>query len=68
MEINITQTVSTVFGNFTEEALGSGILIDNQGHILTNNHVVDGTTTVQVTITNGNTVNGKVLGTDPVDD
>ena len=57
-----------MFGNSTEEGLGSGFLIDNQGHILTNNHVVDGATTVQVTLTNGNTVNGKVLGTDPVDD
>ena len=35
---------------------------------MTNNHVVDGATSVQVTLTNGNTVNGKVLGTDPVDD
>ena len=68
MEINITQTVNTVFGNSTQEALGSGFLVDNQGDILTNNHVVDGATTVQVTLTNGNTVNGKVLGTDPVDD
>jgi len=68
VEINITQTVNTVFGNSTQEALGSGFLVDNQGDILTNNHVVDGATTVQVTLTNGNTVNGKVLGTDPVDD
>ena len=68
VEINITQAVNTVFGNSTQEALGSGFLVDNQGDILTNNHVVDGATTVQVTLTNGNTVNGKVLGTDPVDD
>ena len=68
VEINVTQTVNSVFGNSTEEGLGSGFLIDNQGHILTNNHVVDGATTVQVTLSNGNTVNGKVLGTDPVDD
>jgi S1-C subfamily serine protease len=68
VEINVTQTVNSMFGNSTEEGLGSGFLIDNQGHILTNNHVVDGATTVQVTLSNGNTVNGKVLGTDPVDD
>jgi S1-C subfamily serine protease len=68
VEINITQTVNTIFGNSTQAALGSGFLVDNQGDILTNNHVVDGTTTVQVTLTNGNTIDGKVLGTDPVDD
>ena len=68
VEINITQAVNTVFGNSTQEALGSGFLVDNQGDILTNNHVIDGATTVQVTLTNGNTLNGKVLGTDPVDD
>jgi len=68
VEINTTQTVNTTFGNSTQESLGSGFLVDNQGDILTNNHVVDGATTVQVTLTNGNTVDGKVLGTDPVDD
>ena len=68
VEINVTQTVNTVFGKSTQEGLGSGFLIDNQGDILTNNHVVDGATTVQVVLTNGNSVNGKVLGTDPVDD
>ena len=35
---------------------------------MTNDHVVDSATSVQVTLTNGNTVDGKVLGTDPVDD
>jgi len=68
VEINITQTVNTVFGNSTQAALGSGFLIDTKGNILTNNHVIDGATTVQVTLSNGNTVDGKVLGTDPVDD
>ena len=68
VEINVTQTVNTVFGNSTQAALGSGFLIDNLGDILTNNHVVDGTATVQVTLANGNTIDGKVLGTDPVDD
>ena len=50
VEINVTQTVNTVFGNSTQAALGSGFLIDNLGDILTNNHVVDGTATVQVTV------------------
>jgi S1-C subfamily serine protease len=68
VQINVTSTVNTAFGRSTQEALGSGFLIDTQGHILTNNHVVEGATSVQVTLTNGNSVTGKVLGTDPVDD
>jgi S1-C subfamily serine protease len=68
VEINVTQTVNTGFGSSTQAALGSGFLIDTQGHILTNNHVVEGATSVQVALTNGNSVTGKVLGTDPVDD
>ncbi len=68
VEIDVTQTVNTIYGKSTQQGLGSGFLIDDQGHILTNNHVVDGATTVQVALSNGNTVDGKVLGTDPVDD
>jgi S1-C subfamily serine protease len=68
VEIDVTQTVDSVFGKSTQEGLGSGFLVDNQGDILTNNHVVDGATSVQVVLTNGNSVSGKVLGTDPVDD
>ena len=68
VEIDVTQTVNSVFGKSTQEGLGSGFLIDTQGDILTNNHVVEGATTVQVVLANGNSVDGKVLGTDPVDD
>ena len=68
VEIDVTQTVNSVFGKSTQEGLGSGFLIDTQGDILTNNHVVDGATSVQVVLTNGNSVSGKVLGTDPIDD
>jgi S1-C subfamily serine protease len=68
VEINITQTVNSIYGKSTQEGIGSGFLIDNQGHILTNNHVVDGATTVQVTLKNGSTLDAKVLGTDPTDD
>ena len=68
VEINVTSTVSTYFGKSTQTGLGSGFLVDNQGDILTNYHVVEGATSIQVTLTNGNTIDGKVLGTDPVDD
>jgi S1-C subfamily serine protease len=68
VEIDVTQTTNTMFGKSTQEGLGSGFLIDNQGDILTNNHVVDGATSVQIVLTNGTSVTGTVLGTNPVDD
>ena len=47
---------------------GSGFLIDDEGHILTNNHVIAGATDVSVTLSDGRQLDGVVLGTDPVDD
>ncbi len=47
---------------------GSGFIINNNGQILTNAHVVAGATTVTVTLKDGRTVNGKVKGLDKVTD
>ena len=47
---------------------GSGFLIDAEGHILTNNHVVDKVSTVQVFLSDGTQLDGKVIGTDPNND
>ncbi len=49
-------------------ALGSGFVWDNQGHIVTNNHVVAGANGLLVTFNNGQTVTAKVVGTDPGSD
>ena len=51
-----------------ERGTGSGFLIDPNGQILTNAHVVDGTETVEVTLKDGRTFEGRVLGTDPLTD
>jgi serine protease Do len=48
--------------------VGSGIIIDSQGHILTNNHVVAGATKIQVKLSDGSIYSAKVLGTDPKTD
>lgn len=47
---------------------GSGVIITEDGYILTNNHVVDGADEVQVTFNNRNTKIAKVVGTDPETD
>jgi len=48
--------------------LGSGFVYDKQGHILTNNHVIDGASTADVTFVDGNTYRAKVIGKDPSGD
>jgi S1-C subfamily serine protease len=50
------------------EGEGSGIVLDKQGHILTNNHVVEGAEVVQVTVFTANSYQGKVVGIDPTTD
>jgi Do/DeqQ family serine protease len=50
------------------EGIGSGFIIDSRGVILTNAHVVDGVNTVTVTLKDGRTFKGKVMGADPVTD
>jgi S1-C subfamily serine protease len=48
--------------------LGSGFVFDNQGHIITNYHVVGNAKTVDVTFVDGNSYNAKVIGIDPFSD
>ena len=44
--------------------LGSGFVIDDQGHILTNYHVIEGETDLEVAFSSGYKVRGEVIGTD----
>lgn len=50
------------------QSVGSGVLFDKKGYIVTNNHVVSGSKDVNVSLSNGKTVQGKVVGTDPSTD
>ena len=52
----------------TERGTGSGFIFTPDGQLLTNAHVVDGTTEVKVTLKDGQVYQGKVLGTDPMTD
>ncbi|AFY51284.1 trypsin-like serine protease with C-terminal PDZ domain [Nostoc sp. PCC 7524] len=51
-----------------ERGSGSGFIINSSGQILTNSHVVDGADQVTVTLKDGRTYDGTVLGEDPVTD
>jgi serine protease DegQ len=49
----------------TQLSLGSGVIVSREGYILTNDHVVEGVTDIQVTLHDGRTTVGKIVGTDP---
>lgn len=51
-----------------ERGIGSGFIMNSDGEILTNAHVVDGVQTVTVTLKDGRVFQGEVLGADPVTD
>jgi serine protease Do len=81
VNIQVVSTVSTSQGQTlpffggqnngqqqTQQALGSGFVWDQQGNIVTNNHVIDGATKIDVTFNDGTTVPGKLVGRDPDSD
>ena len=75
--VQITSKVTTVNQNiiingnpFESQStrLGSGFVYDKLGHIITNNHVVDGAKAVDVRFVDGNIYSANVIGTDPFND
>jgi serine protease Do len=48
--------------------VGSGVIYDGEGHILTNNHVVSGAQSLLVSLPDGRTFPGKLVGADPETD
>ena len=68
--VNITTATESVgfFGDETSSGTGSGFVIDRQGHILTNYHVVEGAQSVQVTLYDGSTHDARVIGEDASND
>jgi S1-C subfamily serine protease len=67
--VNITTADGVgMFGGEMETGSGSGFLIDEQGHVLTNYHVVEGAEALQVTLHDGTTQEAEVVGVDPSND
>jgi serine protease Do len=57
-----------MFPRGVERGLGSGVIVTQDGYILTNNHVVDGTDKVEVELPDTRTFSAKVIGTDAATD
>src|SRR6185312_4798707 len=68
VEITVTEpsSSSTPFGGGggTQQAQGSGWVYDTDGHIVTNDHVVDGATSIKVRFSDGKTYSATTVGTD----
>jgi S1-C subfamily serine protease len=60
VEVNVT----TAQGG----AIGSGVILDGRGYIVTNNHVVNGAQSMTVTLYDGTNLPAQLVGTDPADD
>src|SRR5438876_6973451 len=73
VEITVTTKGSASANPFgpssgASQAQGSGFVLDTDGHIVTNEHVVDGADSVSVKFADGTTRTAKVVGTDPSTD
>jgi S1-C subfamily serine protease len=69
VQITSTSRGSDSFsGGVTPAALGSGFVVDKAGHIVTNYHVLEGGDRISVSFSNRDTVEARVIGTDPSTD
>jgi S1-C subfamily serine protease len=53
---------------YAQEGTGSGFMIDSEGHIITNNHVVENADRIVVTLSDETSVEAELVGTDPAND
>jgi serine protease Do len=51
-----------------QRALGSGVIVSADGYILTNHHVIDGAEQIKIDLTDGRTIDAKLVGSDPPSD
>ncbi|HET9283446.1 MAG TPA: trypsin-like peptidase domain-containing protein [Candidatus Angelobacter sp.] len=69
--VNITSTAVAFdffYGAVPQQGMGSGFVIDGEGHILTNYHVIEGARQLEVTTSDKKKYKAQIVGTDPVHD
>ncbi len=53
---------------YTQRGLGSGVIVSEDGYIITNNHVIDNTDEIKVRLFNGDEIEAELIGADPATD
>ena len=59
-----TKQVSSWFQEYVTEGAGSGVVLSEDGYIVTNHHVIDGANTIKVRLSDGQTYTAALTGTD----
>ena len=68
-KVGVVTIVTDLYYDSGSRAAGTGMILTSSGEILTNNHVVQGATTIEVTVeSTGKSYTAKVVGTDTIDD
>jgi S1-C subfamily serine protease len=68
VEVDVSGTQSGSFGSQRFSGTGTGIVLDDKGNILTNNHVIDSASEIAVKFDDGATIPATVVGADPGND
>jgi len=64
----VSISVTKISAHGDTESTASGFIFDKQGHIITNNHVVENTKKISVTFVDGRSYSAEIVGTDPYAD
>jgi putative serine protease PepD len=64
VKISVASSGANPFEQGTQQAQGSGFVSDIAGHVITNQHVIDGAQSIKVTFWNGKTYTAKLVGSD----
>jgi S1-C subfamily serine protease len=69
VNINTVKLVHDYYMNIVPlRGMGSGIVINKDGYIMTNNHIVEGAERIEVTLFDGREFEGRIVGSDPMSD